>query len=189
MIQLATWIPPSHPGLRCKREHPNNIGRGKNSRRPKKRARRSPSAKKNQNVFFWARREVEFAVLPLSLKTCRPKFYRTEKMSSHILSQGSLRSIEAYISTKLITIHPNPGPRDKTEDGKRRRRERRYEKRREKRNKQTKELDVLKIATWNVQKISLGNKRKAKSVADFTSKMKWDCVLLSEVRAKTKGNT
>ena len=112
-------------------------------------------------------------------------------MSSHILSQGSLRSIEAYISTKLITIHPNPGPRDKTEDGKRRRRERRYEKRREKRKKQTKELDVLKIATWNVQKMSLGtrNKRKAKSVADFTNKMKWDCVLLSEVRAETKGTT
>ena len=40
----------------------------------------------------------------------------------------------AFISYQLQTIHPNPGPgRDKTEEGKKRRREGRYEKRRMKR--------------------------------------------------------
>ena len=125
-------------------------------------------------------------------------------MSSQFCCQyfKCLRARISYIKSKLVTIHPNPGPgRDKTEEGKKRRRERRYERREEKRadkaekERKAKEAEDekkkknLKIATWNVQRMSLGtrNKRKAKSVAQFASNQGWNAVLLSEVRAENKG--
>ena len=48
---------------------------------------------------------------------------------------------------------------------------------------------VVDIATWNVQRMSLGtyNRRKLRAVADFSSKQDWDTVLLSEVLATGSG--
>ena len=101
-----------------------------------------------------------------------------------------LRSRTVRIRHRLMTIHPNPGPA--TEEERRRKRERRKERRKERRQKKLQkklEKKDLRIATWNVQRMSLGtfNKRKAKSVAAYAEKEKWDLVLLSEVRAERKG--
>ena len=89
----------------------------------------------------------------------------------------------------MATIHPNPGPRDKTAEGLRSRRERRYKKRREKRAAKEKKKDHLDIIAWNVQRMSLAtfNKRKARSVAAVAEKNKWDAVMLSEVRSSRNG--
>ena len=81
----------------------------------------------------------------------------------------------AAITAQLQTIHPNPGPRDKTEEGKKQRRKRRQDRRREKRrekegnNTTNTRKNNIRIITWNVQKMSLGtvNKRKAKQVANM----------------------
>ena len=133
-----------------------------------------------------------------SIKTCRPKSTYTQfsdvrsVKSSQYLSQ---RALSAAIEFSLITIHPNPGPggRDKTEEGKKARNERRYEKRKQKREARNKTKDEkkqdLRIATWNVQRMSLGtmSKRKARAVATYAEREKWDAVLLSEVRAEGAG--
>ena len=49
--------------------------------------------------------------------------------------------------------------------------------------------DELVIVTWNVQRMSLGErrKRKARAVAEYAKKSGWDVVLLSEVRAEGEG--
>ena len=105
------------------------------------------------------------------------------------------------IRYKLLTIHPNPGPRDKSERAKEERRERRYTRRREKREvrqkeaekrekeKQNKENRFLNIMTWNVQRMPLGtrNMRKLKSAANYANQNKLDAVLLTEVRASNNG--
>ena len=164
-----------------------------------------------ETPFFWQRRETVVAELLPSLKTCRHESTRKKNsaVSSHrSFSQNfsqvrksqsqtsqttlnqSKRALEAEIKSQLATIHPNPGPRDKTEAGKERRRERRKEKRKEKREEKEKNKDKsLKIATWNVQRMSLGtrNKRKAKAVTSYAIKKDWDAVLLSEVRSERRG--
>ena len=68
-----------------------------------------------------------------------------------------------------------------------RRRETRKEKR--KRRAAKTEKSWTDIVTWNVQRMSLGthNKRKLRSVAEYTNKEDWDVVLLSEVRASGSG--
>ena len=129
--------------------------------------------------------------------------YRMYMSSQRFRVFSQLRALENFVKAKLVTIHPNPGPhsRDKTEEGKERRRERRYEKRKEKRKqkkeakekqdeeKKKREEKHIRIATWNVQRMSLGtrNRRKAKSVATYASKQGWDATLLTEVRAEGNG--
>ena len=94
---------------------------------------------------------------------------------------------------KLRTVHPNPGPRDKTEEGKTRRRERRKARRREKRLERAQakvsEVREIVVVAWNVQRMSLVSreKRKARSVAEYARKCGWDVVLLSEVWAEGEG--
>ena len=94
---------------------------------------------------------------------------------------------------KLRTVHPNPGPRDKTEEGKRRRRERkrlrRQERREERAQARTKEVREIVVVAWNVQRMSLVSrvKQKARSVAEYARKCGWDVVLLSEVWAEGEG--
>ena len=134
--------------------------------------------------FFWQQRGKTLAEASLSLKTCRQQFIgKTFK---------NVRSLGAHIKFYLQTIHPNPGPRDKTEEGKARRRERRKLRREEKRknkNKNNQSGEVFDIITWNVQRMSLGtfNKRKVKAVAEIARKNNWDAVLLSEISAKNDG--
>ena len=52
-----------------------------------------------------------------------------------------------------------------------------------------KEKKWTDIVTWNVQRMSLGtqNKRKLRSVAEYSNKQEWDVVLLSEVLATGSG--
>ena len=135
--------------------------------------------------FFWQQRGKTLAEASLSLKTCRQQFIgKTFK---------NVRSLGAHIKFYLQTIHPNPGPRDKTEKGKARRRERRKLRREEKRKNKNKNNnqsgEVFDIITWNVQRMSLGtfNKRKVKAVAEIARKNNWDAVLLSEISAKNDG--
>lgn len=135
-------------------------------------------------VFFWQQRRRETAKLSSSIKI----YWR--RPSWALLGVGVLRGVrEGEIKWRLETIHPNPGPRDKTAEGLRSRRERRYKKRKEKRSANDKTKEHLDIITWNVQRMSLGtfNKRKAKSVATIAEKNNWDSVLLSEVRASRNG--
>ena len=151
---------------------------------------------------------MELAELLLSLIQRRLKIhhYRMYMSSQRFRVFSQLRALENFVKAKLVTIHPNPGPhsRDKTEEGKERRRERRYEKRKEKRKqkkeakekqdeekkkREEKHIRIAGIATWNVQRMSLGtrNRRKAKSVATYTSRQGWDATLLTEVRAEGNG--
>ena len=92
---------------------------------------------------------------------------------------NGLRRRSCKISARLRTIHPNPGPRDKTEEGKKARRERRYKRRSEKReernrNEEGREEEFLEVVTWNVQCLSIGtnNKRRLKAVANYAAKSK-----------------
>ena len=114
----------------------------------------------------------------------------SELKASQNISNQSKRAVETRIKIQLSTIHPNPGPRNKTEEGKEARRMRRKERREDKRKKkEEKKSQTIYIATWNVQKMSLGtrNKRKAKAVAEYSTKKGWDAVLLSEVRSERQG--
>ena len=112
--------------------------------------------------------------------------------------QDEDRRRKAEVKMRLRTIHPNPGPREKTEEAKARRRERRKERRKEKRRRREEQRreeqagrkkEELVVVTWNVQRMSLDGmwKRKAKSVAKFAQEQGWDAVLLSEVKASGKG--
>ena len=132
-----------------------------------------------EEVFFWQWRGGKLAGPYPSLKTCRLKSVSTFQ---------DRQSLGANISIKLLTIHPNPGPRDKTEEGKAGRRERRKKKRMEKKKKEEK-TDWYDVITWNVQQMPLGtfNKRKARDVAQTATNNNWDAVLLSEVNAKQDG--
>ena len=134
-------------------------------------------------VFFWQRRGRTVAKFSLSLKTC---WRKTE------IAVEEERRLEVEISIRLVTVEKNPGPRDKTERGKEERRNRRKERRKEKRERREKEKTekkIVDIATWNVQRMSVGtyNRRKLRAVADFSSKQDWDTVLLSEVLATGSG--
>ena len=112
--------------------------------------------------------------------------------------QDERRRRLAEIRMRLQSIHPNPGPRDKTEEGKRRRMERKKAAR--KRKREVRELqrreeaagrskEELVVVVWNVQGMSLRGlwRRKARSVAKVARDEKWDAVLLSEVRAEGEG--
>jgi exonuclease III len=150
-------------------------------------------------VFFWYQRGRKPAGSSLSIKTCRLQIIIA------FMERGSRRRWEAEIKDKLRTIHPNPGPRDKTAEGKERtslrrrqtreekregRRERREAKRANRLNTSQQNIqEFFTIATWNVQRMSLGtmNKRKAKSVAQYAIKNNWDAILLSEVKAQQGG--
>ena len=192
---LAIWSHlPNNPTSGELEVPAGTLRRQRRPRRPGEQAERPTSAKESHDAFFWRRRGARFADPPLSLKTCRQKFTFMDLRSSQF-SLGvnfSHRARRALIKFRLMCIHPNPGPRsrDKTEEGKKRRRERRKERRKEKRvQKEEEKFKHLKVATWNVQRMSLGtrNERKLKSVAVYASKNKWDTVLLSEVRASGKG--
>ena len=102
------------------------------------------------------------------------------------------------VRMRLQSIHPNPGPRDKTQEGRNQRRQRRYEKRKEKRGRRQEERrqeeegrrkDELRVVAWNVQGMSLEGwwKRRTRRVARKAVEEKWDAVLLSEVRAERSG--
>ena len=118
----------------------------------------------------------------------------------------SVNHVGTVISIGLQTVHPNPGPRNKTEEGKLNRRTRRYERRKEKREarllnqqqqqqqhqqQQQNRIDHLKVLTWNLQRMSIGtrNNRKLKSVADYANKQKIDVILISEVNSSSHGVT
>ncbi len=99
---------------------------------------------------------------------------------------------ENEIKIRLRTIHPNPGPSDKTEEGKRMRRERRKNRRIEKRQarvNQNKEDQMLNIIAWNAQRVSLRqqNRRKLRAIAEKARKNNWDAVLISEVKSESQG--
>ena len=68
-------------------------------------------------VFFWQRRGKSVAEISLSLKTCRPDTV------SAITEEE--RRLVVEIKYRLQTIESNPGPRDKTEEGREARRNRR----------------------------------------------------------------
>ena len=132
------------------------------------------------------------AKLYLSIKIYWPKPDRADKC------EEEKRSLDNFIRFQLITIHPNPGPgRNKTEEGKKRRREGRYQRRKEKREaklrreerREGKKKKIYSIVTWNVQRMSLRDyhKRKAKIVAEYVRKQNWDAVLLSELKADRPG--
>ena len=102
------------------------------------------------------------------------------------------------VRMRLQSIHSNPGPRDKSEEGKARRKERRKAARERKRQARAqqrrdeaagRQKEELVVVTWNVQGMSLRGlwKRKAKCVAKFAGDAGWDAVLLSEVRADKEG--
>ena len=104
------------------------------------------------------------------------------------------RRLSKEIERALETIHPNPGPRDKTEEGRKRRNERRYKRRAEKRaareaGNRTQDKKFWNIVTWNVQRLSVGtsNKRRLKSVAQYVARNRWDVVMLTEVKASGRG--
>ena len=161
------------------------------------------AAEPTQEIFFWQQRGAEIAGLLPSIKTFRPKTNQVLGLCvlgflflhgcqlSFISTYQNLRSRKAEVESKLRTIHPNPGPgRDKTEEGKQRRRERRYKKREERRVQRIKVKDkIIRIATWNVQGMSMGtmNKRKLRDVVKYAEKNKWEVTLLSEVKAKERG--
>ena len=128
---------------------------------------------------------------PKKLTTCR------QQPTSGIF-RFSRRARAAIVALRLVTIHPNPGPtsRDKTEEGKRKRRERRYGRRKEKAEtkkeqarRANEEVKELTVVTWNVQRMSLGSRRKVKArkVAEYARRSGWDVVLLSEVRGEGSG--
>ena len=140
---------------------------------------------------FWQRGDAGIADLyPSSTKTRRrtPPTYRI-----FCSTYKDERNVSAAVKLRLMTVHPNPGPRDKTEEGKKRRRERRYERRRDKRKEAAENLikkrGYINIVTWNMQRMSVGtrNNRKLKSVAKYVEKNNFDVVLLSEISAKDRG--
>ena len=93
------------------------------------------------------------------------------------------RAVGVRISIKLQTIHPNPGPgRDKTEEGKARRRASRKETRKEKGRERRRRKNLP-----NINDNRTNNKRKGKLVAEKARVEGWDAILLSEVRAEVRG--
>ena len=164
-------------------------GRVREARRPGgKGGRISGEARKGgaNRCPFLQRGDAGLAKLCLSHKS----IWRRPNRALKLVTSLGFRGLGEYIKSRLRTIHPNPGPRqrNKTEDGIRRRRERRYEKRTEKRPIIVAK-EHLHIATWNVQRMSLGtfNKRKARSVCEYARRSEWDAVLLSEIRSETNG--
>ena len=153
-------------------------------------SRREIRKEEHLDVFFWQQRVSILARMALSIKIS----WLVPTVACFLVSEHkNLRSLSGEIKSKLQTIHPNPGPggRDKSEAGKKARKERRYTKREEKRRVRPRKKGekYISIITWNVQRMSLGtfNKRKLKTVAKYAVKNGWEVVLLSEVRADRKG--
>ena len=140
-----------------------------------------------QGDFFWQQRKERIADSLSSLKTCRLKTPPTLSTTT-----TDKRTRTKQIEIRLQTIHPNPGPRDKTDEGKRQRRERRKQRRIEKRdsrkNVQT-ENNKLVIITWNTQRVSLKqrNRRKLRAMSDKARVNNWDAVLFTEVNGEGQG--
>ena len=96
----------------------------------------------------------------------------------------------------MAGVHPNPGPRrHTTPEAKAARMTRRRARRAEKREQRTREQSKVEekkevvVVTWNVQRMSMGerSKRKARAVAEFATKSGWDAVLLAELWAERSG--
>ena len=157
---------------------------GKTSRRPEGRVRKEVLRKQLHGVFFWLQRGAGGAGLPPSLKTCRHEADCVNSLLPFwlgllLLQQGE-RARANELDWRLLTIEKNPGPRDRTDEGKRRRIERKKEKRKlKKEKKRVEKYNNLRIVTWNVQRMSVGtnNKRKLRSVASYAERNKWDVVL------------
>ena len=110
------------------------------------------------------------------------------------------RHVGSVVEKKLQTIEPNPGPmrrgwrrRNKTEEKMERKRLRRREKRRDRHREEGEVIsagdDIVRIVTWNVQGLSLreNNRRRLRRVLAMIENKKWEVVLLSELRAGSKG--
>ena len=107
------------------------------------------------------------------------------------------RHVTAVVALRLVTIHPNPGPRDKTAEGKAARRERRKEARKRKRGANAvsanargeQEKKALVVVAWNVQGMSMAarRRRKMREVAEYARRKSWDVLLLSEVGGEGGG--
>ena len=178
-----------YPTKRDKWKHPVQPRVAKRSKGWKT-TREAESERTSIQAVFWQRRRSEVAKLPFSLKTC---WLRSIIIINTVFSDCDRRRRVTEISRKLETIHPNPGPgkRNKTEEGKKLRREKKYEKRKEKRNEHanTNKNKFLNIITWNVQGMSMDtrNQRKLREVVKYVQRNKWDAALLTEVRSKTSG--
>ena len=108
------------------------------------------------------------------------------------------RRRKTEVRMRLRTIHPNPGPRGRSDQEKLRRREKRKlrrkansERKKERRRQERlgKVKEELKVVTWNVQGMSLRGlwKRKAKTVARMAKEQEWDVVMLTEITAEGEG--
>ena len=102
----------------------------------------------------------------------------------------------------METIEPNPGPttrrgwrrRNKDEEKLERKRMKRRQKRERRREERARTVerereDIVRIVTWNVQGLSLreNNRRRLRRVLAMIEKNEWEIVLLSELRAESKG--
>ena len=165
----------------------------KRTRRPERQVwKGTPRGRMSRRLFFRQQRGEGSATPFLSIKI----LWRRPNRAGKWKESESDRSRRAYILSKLWTIHPNPGPgkRNKTEEGKKARRERRYDKRRRKREQRAGidgngQKKSYTIVTWNVQRMTLRNrqKRKARRVAEYATRQRWDAVLLSEITADRPG--
>ena len=122
----------------------------------------------------------------------------SRSVSRQVPGQDEERRRTTEVRMRLQSIHPNPGPRDKSDEGKRRRRERRKAARGRKSEDRAqlkrdeaagRRKEELVVVTWNVLGMSLRGlwKMKVKSVAKFAGDAGWDAVLLSELRADGEG--
>ena len=107
------------------------------------------------------------------------------------------RSHQAWI--KMLTIHPNPGPQ--TRRGRRRGRERpqggryvarkirRDRRRKARRGAQIRDEEVITVATWNLQGVSLRANRmeRMRRACQCIQKRGWEVTLLTELRSEAFG--
>ena len=121
-------------------------------------------------------------------------------MASTVLS---LRGVEAYLTARLVTVHPNPGPgrtrrgrRGGGEEKRRRRRERRGvwrgERREARRRREQREGEGGKgreVVTWNAQGVSMSenNRARLRRMAGRVRREGWEMVCVTEVRAEGDG--
>ena len=179
-----------YPTKRDKWKHPVQPRVAKRSKGWKT-TREAESERTSIQAVFWQRRRSEVAKLPFSLKTC---WLRSIIIINTVFSDCDRRRRVTEISRKLETIHPNPGPgkRNKTEEGKKLRREKKYEKRKEKRNEHanTNKNKFLNIITWNVQGMSMDtrNQRKLREVVKYVQRNKKGCSTAHRSKIQNKQN-
>ena len=123
---------------KCQRERES----GKRPRKAKRtRKEEIPAREEPPTVFFGVKRRTAIAKLffaPTHDPRIKGKIYWRRPARAGVSVYANERARESYTERRLDTIHPNPGPRDKTEEGKKRRREHRYKTRAEKRKKKEK---------------------------------------------------